>query len=72
MMKARFVKAAVAVLSLSFVLATPANAVDLIGSGASFPASLIEGCKAGFAASTSNTYQYSSIGSGAGLSLIHI
>ena len=66
MMKARFVKAAVAVLSLSFVLATPAQAVDLIGSGASFPAGLIEGCKAGFAAATSNTYQYSSIGSGAG------
>lgn len=66
MMKARFVKAAVAVLSLSFVLATPANAVDLIGSGASFPAGLIEGCKAGFATSTSNTYQYSSIGSGSG------
>ena len=66
MMKARFVKAAVAVLSLSFVLATPANAVDLIGSGASFPAGLIEGCKAGFASSTTHTYQYSSIGSGAG------
>jgi hypothetical protein len=38
MKKARFVKTAVAVLSLSFVLATPANAVDLVGSGASFPA----------------------------------
>jgi phosphate transport system substrate-binding protein len=66
MMKARFVKAAVAVLSLSFVLATPAQAVDLVGSGATFPANLIEGCKAGFAAATANSYQYSSIGSSAG------
>jgi len=66
MMKARFVKTAVAVLSLSFVLATPAQAVDLVGSGASFPANLIEGCKAGFAGATSHTYQYASVGSGAG------
>jgi phosphate transport system substrate-binding protein len=66
MKKARFVKAAVAVLSLSFVLATPANAVDLAGSGASFPAQLIEGCKAGFAKSTTHTYQYLSSSSGTG------
>jgi phosphate transport system substrate-binding protein len=66
MMKARFVKTAVAVLSLSFVLATPAQAVDLVGSGASFPANLIEGCKAGFAGATSHTFQYASVGSGAG------
>jgi len=66
MKKARFVKAAVAVLSLSFVLATPANAVDLAGSGASFPANLIEGCKAGFAKSSTHTYQYLSSSSGTG------
>ena len=66
MKKARFVKAAVAVLSLSFVLATPANAVDLAGSGASFPANLIEGCKAGFAKATTHTYQYLSSSSGTG------
>ena len=66
MKKARFVKAAVAVLSLSFVLATPANAVDLSGSGASFPANLIEGCKAGFAKSSTHTYQYLSSSSGTG------
>jgi phosphate transport system substrate-binding protein len=66
MKKARFVKAAVAVLTLSFVLATPANAVDLAGSGASFPAQLIEGCKAGFAKSTTHTYQYLSSSSGTG------
>jgi phosphate transport system substrate-binding protein len=66
MKKARFVKAAVAVLSLSFVLATPANAVDLVGSGATFPQGLIDGCKAGFAASSSHSYQYSGVGSSAG------
>jgi len=66
MKKARFVKAAVAVLSLSFVLATPANAVDLVGSGATFPEGLINACKAGFASSSSHTYQYSGVGSSAG------
>ena len=66
MKKARFVKAAVAVLSLSFVLATPANAVDLVGSGATFPQGLIDGCKAGFATSTSHSWQYSGVGSSAG------
>jgi phosphate transport system substrate-binding protein len=66
MKKARFVKAAVAVLSLSFVLATPANAVDLAGSGASFPALMVEGCKAGFAKSSTHTYQYLSSSSGGG------
>jgi phosphate transport system substrate-binding protein len=60
------VKAAVAVLSLSFVLATPANAVDLVGSGATFPQGLIDGCKAGFATSTSHSWQYSGVGSSAG------
>ena len=66
MKKARFVKTAVAVLSLSFVLATPANAVDLVGSGATFPENLIADCKAGFATSTSHSYQYSGIGSSGG------
>jgi len=66
MKKARFVKAAVAVLSLSFVLATPANAVDLVGSGATFPQGLIDGCKAGFATTTSHSYQYSGVGSSTG------
>jgi phosphate transport system substrate-binding protein len=58
MKKARFVKAAVAVISLSFVLAAPAQAVDLAGSGASFPDNLLQNCKAPFAAAGSNTYQY--------------
>ena len=66
MKKARFVKAAVAVLSLSFVLATPASATDLIGSGAPFPDGLIQGCKAGFASATTNSYQYNVSSSGGG------
>jgi len=66
MKKARFVKAAIAVLSLSAVLAVPANATDLIGSGASFPDNLIQGCKAGFAAATTHSYQYNVSSSGAG------
>ena len=60
--------AKVAALALAFglVAGTPAYAVDLQGSGASFPALLIEGCKAGFASSTSHTYVYASSSSGTG------
>jgi len=63
--------AKVATLALAFglVAGTPAYAVDLQGSGASFPALLIEGCKAGFAASGSgHTYVYASSSSGTGQS----
>ena len=63
--------AKVASLALAFglVAGTPAYAVDLQGSGASFPALLIEGCKAGFAASGSgHTYVYASSSSGTGQS----
>ena len=62
----RIVKSAVAVLSLSLVLAAPAQAVDLVGSGASFPDGLIQGCKAGFASASSHTYQYNVSSSGLG------
>ena len=61
--------AKVAALALAFglVAGTPAYAVDLQGSGASFPALLIEGCKAGFAASgAGHTYVYASSSSGTG------
>jgi phosphate transport system substrate-binding protein len=60
--------AKVAALALAFGLlaGTPAYAVDLQGSGASFPALLIEGCKAGFAANSSHTYVYASSSSGTG------
>jgi phosphate transport system substrate-binding protein len=62
----RVVKSAVAALSLSLVMAVPAQAVDLVGSGASFPDGLIQGCKAGFTASGSNSYQYNVSSSGGG------
>lgn len=61
--------AKVATLALAFglVAGTPAYAVDLQGSGASFPALMIEGCKAGFAGSGSgHTYVYASSSSGTG------
>ena len=60
--------AKVASLALAFglVAGTPAYAVDLQGSGASFPALLIEGCKAGFASNTSHSYVYASSSSGTG------
>jgi phosphate transport system substrate-binding protein len=62
--------AKVASLALAFGLVTgaPAHAVDLQGSGASFPALLIDACKAGFAKETSHTYVYAASGSGTGRS----
>ena len=51
-----------------FFTATPAQAVDLQGSGASFPALLIEACKAGFAKDTQHTYTYAASSSGTGQS----
>lgn len=60
--------AKIASLAFAFglVAGTPAYAVDLQGSGASFPALLIEGCKAGFAKSGGHTYVYASSSSGTG------
>lgn len=62
--------AKVASIALAFGLVTgaPAHAVDLQGSGASFPALLIDACKAGFAQSSSHTYVYAASGSGTGRS----
>jgi len=49
------------------VASTPAHAVDLQGSGASFPALLIEACKAPFAsAGSGHTFVYASSSSGTG------
>jgi phosphate transport system substrate-binding protein len=53
-------------LALGLVATTPAYAANLEGSGASFPALLIEACKAPFSAATGHTYTYSALGSGAG------
>ena len=46
--------------------ATPAHAVDLTGSGASFVDPLLQSCKAGFAKKTGHSYVYTSTGSGTG------
>jgi len=63
----KLAKVATIALAFGLVAGTPAYAVDLQGSGASFPALLIEGCKAGFAASGSgHTYVYASSSSGTG------
>ena len=64
----KFAKIATLALAFGLVAGTPAYAVDLQGSGASFPALLIEGCKAGFATNTTNTYVYASSSSGTGQS----
>jgi phosphate transport system substrate-binding protein len=50
------------------VTSTPAHAVDLSGSGASFPALLIEACKAPFATASGHSFTYASSGSGTGRS----
>lgn len=46
--------------------ATPAHAVDLQGSGASFVDPLLQACKAGFEKASSHSYVYTSTGSGTG------
>jgi phosphate transport system substrate-binding protein len=61
-------KSAAVALVFGLVASTPAHAVDLQGSGASFPALLIEACKAPFAAASSHSFTYASSGSGTGRS----
>ena len=62
----KLAKVASIALAFGLVATTPAYAANLQGSGASFPALLIEACKAPFAASTSHTYTYASSSSGTG------
>ena len=64
----RLAKIASLAIVFGLIAGSPAYAVDLQGSGASFPALLIEGCKAGFATSNSaaHTYVYASSSSGTG------
>ena len=62
----KLAKVAAIALAFGVVAATPAFALDLQGSGSSFAAGLMEGCKAPFAASGSNTYTYASSSSGTG------
>lgn len=64
----KLAKVATIALAFGLVATTPAYAANLQGSGASFPALLIEACKAPFAAATSHTYTYAASGSGAGRS----
>lgn len=59
-------KSAAVALVFGLVASTPAHAVDLQGSGASFPALLVEACKAPFAASSGHSFTYAASGSGAG------
>ena len=61
-------KSAAVALVFGLVASTPAHAVDLQGSGASFPALLIEACKAPFATATTHSFTYASSGSGTGRS----
>ena len=64
----RIAKVASVAVAFGLIATTPAHAADLQGSGASFPALLIEGCKAGFAKNTSHTFTYASSSSGTGQS----
>ena len=60
-------KALVVAASLALALtSTPAHAVDLVGSGATFPQNLIEACKPGFAKATGHSYTYGGGGSSTG------
>ncbi|CAB4550485.1 unannotated protein [freshwater metagenome] len=59
-------KSAAVALVFGLVASTPAHAVDLQGSGASFPALLVEACKAPFATASGHSYTYAASGSGAG------
>jgi phosphate transport system substrate-binding protein len=61
-------KSAAIALVFGLVASTPAHAVDLSGSGASFPALLIEACKAPFATASGHSFTYASSGSGTGRS----
>jgi phosphate transport system substrate-binding protein len=64
----KLAKVASIALAFGLVATTPAHAANLQGSGASFPALLIEACKAPFAAATSHTYSYAASSSGTGQS----
>ncbi len=65
----KFSKKAKALVVAGFIAvasATPAHALDLQGSGASFVDPLLQACKAGFAKATNHSYVYTSTGSGTG------
>ena len=64
----KLAKVATIALAFGLVATTPAHAANLQGSGASFPALLIEACKAPFATASGHTFTYSASGSGTGRS----
>jgi phosphate transport system substrate-binding protein len=59
-------KSAAVALVFGLVASTPAHAVDLTGSGASFPNALIQACKASFSTATGHSFTYADNGSGPG------
>ncbi len=66
----KFSKKAKALIVAGFIAvgtATPAHAVDLAGSGASFVDPLLQECKAGFNTATKHSYVYTSTGSSTGV-----
>ena len=66
----KFSKKAKALIVAGFIAvgtATPAQAVDLAGSGASFVDPLLQECKAGFNKATKHSYVYTSTGSSTGV-----
>ena len=62
----KLAKVASIALAFGLVATTPAHAANLSGSGASFPANLIEACKAPFANASGHSYTYASSGSSTG------
>jgi phosphate transport system substrate-binding protein len=59
-------KSAAVALVFGLVASTPAHAVDLSGSGASFPNALIQACKASYSTATGHSFTYADGGSGPG------
>ena len=59
-------KSAAVALVFGLVASTPAHAVDLSGSGASFPDNLLQACKTPFAGASTHTYSYASSSSSTG------
>jgi phosphate transport system substrate-binding protein len=62
----KLAKVASVAIAFGLVATTPAHAANLSGSGASFPANLIEACKAPFANASGHSYTYASSGSSTG------
>ena len=62
----KLAKVASIAIAFGLVATTPAHAANLSGSGASFPANLIEACKAPFANASGHSYTYASSGSSTG------